>query len=123
MKVYIKQGGFLNNQNITAQERQSILDAGFSEIELNDRYIDCTFLDFDKNLHFSEDLYQARKVEEKEKEYKNLVHLLVRKKYSIDDELAILRKKETMPEEFNNYFLFVENSKIQAKNQINGGNI
>ncbi len=33
---------------------------------------------------------------------------LIRKKYSIDEELAILRQKDTKPEKFNEYFNYVE---------------
>ncbi len=36
----------------------------------------------------------------------------IRQKYSVDDELAILRQRDTKPGEFNRYFDFVE--KIKA---------
>lgn len=42
---------------------------------------------------------------------KNKIIFEIRKKYSIDDELAILRQKDTKPEEFQEYFEFVENIK------------
>ena len=35
----------------------------------------------------------------------------IREVYSIDDELAILRQRDTKPEEFENYFNFVEDIK------------
>ena len=35
----------------------------------------------------------------------------IREKYSIDDEIAILRQRDTKPEEFENYFNFVEDIK------------
>lgn len=47
----------------------------------------------------------------KESQRKNRIIFEIRKKYSIDDELAILRQKDTKPEEFQEYFEFVENIK------------
>ena len=35
----------------------------------------------------------------------------IREVYSIDDEIAILRQRDTKPEEFENYFNFVEDIK------------
>lgn len=42
---------------------------------------------------------------------KNQIIFAIREKYSIDDELAILRQRDTKPEEFQEYFEFVENIK------------
>ena len=39
----------------------------------------------------------------------------IREKYSIDDELAILRQKDSKPEEFAEYNKFVETIKIEEK--------
>lgn len=47
--------------------------------------------------------------------YKDLVVKLIRKKYSADDELAILRQRDTKPDEFSAYNDFVESCKSQAK--------
>ena len=35
----------------------------------------------------------------------------IREVYSIDDEIALLRQRDTKPEEFENYFNFVEDIK------------
>ena len=40
----------------------------------------------------------------------------IRKKYSIDDELAILRQRDTKPEEFAEYNAFVEKIKEEERN-------
>lgn len=45
----------------------------------------------------------------------NKVIDLIRKRYSIDDELSIQRQKETKPEKFQEYFDFVEECKKIAK--------
>jgi hypothetical protein len=40
---------------------------------------------------------------------------LIRKRYSIDDEIAIQRQKETKPEQFQAYFDYVELCKTSLK--------
>jgi len=40
---------------------------------------------------------------------------LIRKRYSMDDEIAIQRQKETKPEEFQAYFNYVELCKTSLK--------
>ena len=50
--------------------------------------------------------------------YKRLVNEKIRTKYSINDELAILRQRDTKPEEFAEYNAFVEAAKAEAKAQI-----
>lgn len=55
-----------------------------------------------------------------EEQYKDRVIELVREKYSIDDELAIQRQRDTKIEEFNVYYSFVEDCKIKAKEEIYG---
>jgi len=50
--------------------------------------------------------------------YKRLVNEKIRAKYSINDELAILRQRDTKHDEFEEYNAFVENAKTEAKSQI-----
>lgn len=56
---------------------------------------------------------------EKEKEtifnYKTQIDELIREKYSINDEIAILRQRDTKTNEFNEYFEFVENIKQRVR--------
>ena len=47
--------------------------------------------------------------------YKQKVERLIRKKYSVSDELAILRQRDTKPDEFSEYNSFCEECKRQAK--------
>ena len=56
----------------------------------------------------------------KEEQYKQRVIDLIREKYSIDDELAIQRQRDSKVEEFNEYNQFVESVKIIAHNEIYG---
>ena len=56
----------------------------------------------------------------KDKLYANLVSKLIREKYSVDDEMAILRQKETKPEEWKEYNSYCEDCKAKAKEEIYG---
>ncbi|MBQ7115866.1 MAG: hypothetical protein IJN94_05570 [Clostridia bacterium] len=51
----------------------------------------------------------------KEPTYKDKIIQAIRTKYSVDDELAILRQRDTKPEEFKEYFDFVESIKQGLK--------
>lgn len=48
-------------------------------------------------------------------DYKESIVSAIREKYSVDDELAILRQRDTKPEEFKEYFDFVESIKQSLK--------
>lgn len=51
-------------------------------------------------------------------EYEKLVESLIRKKYSISAELAILRQRDTKQEEFEEYNSYAESCKLKAKELI-----
>ena len=46
------------------------------------------------------------------------IEKLIRQKYSINDELAILRQKDSKPEEYAEYYAYAEECKIKAKEFI-----
>ncbi|MEE0962571.1 MAG: hypothetical protein U0L54_08515 [Bacteroidales bacterium] len=48
-------------------------------------------------------------------EYANKVDELIREKYTISDELAILRQRESKPEEYEEYYTYAEECKERAK--------
>ncbi len=50
-------------------------------------------------------------------DYKESIVSAIRQKYSVDDELAILRQRDSKPEEFQEYFDFVEDIKNTLKNE------
>lgn len=50
--------------------------------------------------------------------YEQLVSDLIRERYTLDQELAINRQRDTKPEEFKEYFDFCEQCKIKAHEQI-----
>ena len=47
--------------------------------------------------------------------YKDRVIARIRERYSIDDELAILRQKDTKPDEWAEYNAFVEQIKVEER--------
>lgn len=50
--------------------------------------------------------------------YEQRVQQSIRERYSVDDELAILRQRDTKPDEFAAYFEYAEQCKAQAKKQM-----
>ena len=49
--------------------------------------------------------------------YERQVETLIRERYTVSDELAILRQRDTKPEEFEEYNAFCEECKRQAKQE------
>lgn len=54
----------------------------------------------------------------KETEYERYVESLIRKKYSISAELAILRQRDTKPDEYASYNEYAEQCKMIAKKEL-----
>lgn len=54
----------------------------------------------------------------KDRLYPNLVSRLIRERYSIDDEMAILRQRDEKPGEYQTYFAFCEECKAKARAEI-----
>jgi hypothetical protein len=50
--------------------------------------------------------------------YENIVIRKIRKKYSVNQELAILRQRDTKPEEFAAYNEYVEQCKADVKAEM-----
>ena len=48
---------------------------------------------------------------------KEIIISAIRERYSINDEIAILRQKDSKPEEFEEYFNFVEGVKEALKGE------
>jgi hypothetical protein len=86
-------------------------------IEIDDRYSDCVREDFD-GFEFNLEKYNARKKQENSISYEQLVVSKIREKYTIDQELAILRQRDTKPQEFAEYNEYVESCKAQAKEEV-----
>ena len=50
--------------------------------------------------------------------YEEKVVELIRQRYTIDDELRNIRMRDTDPDTFNEYYQYVEECKIQAKEEV-----
>lgn len=50
--------------------------------------------------------------------YGDMVNELVREKYNISEELALIRQKDEKPDEYNEYYLYVEKCKTRVKEMI-----
>ena len=50
--------------------------------------------------------------------YKSRIIALIRQRYDQDDETAILRQRDTKPDEFAEYNAFVEDCKARAKAEV-----
>ena len=90
----------------------------FIKIIIDDIYRDCIGADFDDNLTFNYDKYNTRKQKKDNDEYENKVVALIRQKYNVNQELAILRQRDTKPEEFAEYNEYVEQCKREVKNAL-----
>ena len=55
-----------------------------------------------------------------ERQYENKVSALIRKKYSLNAELAILRQRDSKPEEYQAYNDYAEQCKTLAKQEMQG---
>ena len=53
-----------------------------------------------------------------EEDYGNQVNDLIRRRYSLSEELAILRQKDEKPDEYRAYFAFCEECKTKAKFEV-----
>ena len=87
----------------------------YTKVEIDDKYSDCQESDFDEDLTFNVDKYNARKQVLANEEYENKIVALIRKKYNVNQELAILRQREVKPEEFAEYNKYVEQCKAKVK--------
>ena len=52
--------------------------------------------------------------------YENEIIRKIRQRYSINQELAILRQRDSKPEEFATYNAYVEQCKAEVKNAMGG---
>ena len=112
------------NGNITIQplftyETLSKPPYNYTKVEIDDIYSDCKASDFNEDLTFNVEKYNARKQKQDNDEYENKVVALIRKKYNINQELAILRQRDAKPLEYKEYYEYVEQCKKQVKNVYN----
>ena len=81
---------------------------------INIPYPDVVFEDFISGI-FSEELYSLRKKDTNNELYKQSIIRKIREKYSIDDEMAIVRQRISKPAEYAEYETYCEQAKAEAK--------
>ena len=110
--------GNITIQPLFSDEELSKPPYNYTKVEIDDTYSDCQASDFDEDLTFNVEKYNARKQKQDNDEYENKVVALIRKKYNVNQELAILRQRDAKPLEFAEYNEYVEQCKKQVKNGI-----
>lgn len=108
------------NGNITIQplftdETLSQPPYNYTKVEIDNQYSDCQANDFNDDLTFSIEKYNARKQAIANEEYENKIVSLIRQKYNVNQELAILRQRDTKPLEYQEYYDYVERCKAEVK--------
>ena len=93
-----------------------------NEIFSTDKYVHIKNTDvyFKRAVAVSLSVEQCEEVDEipnirNEEDYGNQVNDLIRRRYSLNEELAILRQKDEKPDEYRIYFAFCEECKANAK--------
>lgn len=89
----------------------------YTKVEIEDKYADCINKDFNEDLTFSVEKYNARKQKENEIDVENKIVSRIRQKYTINQELAILRQRDTKPEKYQEYYDYVEQCKAEIKSE------
>jgi hypothetical protein len=119
MKICIKENEF--NPSLLYQDwctEEIATQMGYTIVDVGEVYKDCCFDDFNEDMTFSIEKYNARKQKENEIDYENKIVKLVRQKYNINQELAILRQRDSKPLEYQQYFDYVETCKSKAKMEV-----
>ena len=75
---------------------------------------------YDNGIYREETPEELKDIVTPELPYAQRVVDRIRAKYSVDDELAILRQRDAKPEEFSEYNAFVEQIKAEEKTAIGG---
>ena len=86
-------------------------------IQIDDRWVSNPTLEQFKNEGWEE--YTPPTPQSYVPSYEELVVWKIRERYTIDDELAILRQRDTKQDEFAEYNDFVEQCKAEAKEETN----
>ena len=108
--------GNITIQPLFTDETLSKPPYNYTKVEIDDNYSDCRASDFNEDLTFNVEKYNARKQKQDNDEYENKVVALIRQKYNVNQELAILRQRDAKPLEYQEYYDYVEQCKKQVKN-------
>ena len=71
-----------------------------------------------EEMVLTEEQIQAEFELAKQNQYEDMIVSKIRQRYSVNQELAILRQRDTKPEEFAEYNEYVEQCKAEAKSEV-----
>ena len=71
-----------------------------------------------KKIKTYDPISDSKRLSDRASEYAKYVDSLIRKKYSISAELAILRQRDTKPDEYASYNEYAEQCKMIAKKEL-----
>ena len=112
------ENGNITTQPLFSEKELSKPPYNYTKVEIDDKYSDCLASDFNDDLTVSIEKYNARKQKQDNDEYENKVVALIRQKYNVNQELAILRQRDAKPQEFAEYNEYVEQCKAEVKEGI-----
>lgn len=95
----------------------------YTKVFIKDEYFsNIGVVDFNDDLTFNETKYLDRMAKERADkeamEYENAIVSLIRRKYNLNQELALLRQRDAKPKEFAEYNAYVEQCKREVKNNL-----
>lgn len=114
----IDEQGNITVQPLFSDEILSQPPYNYTKVEIDGKYSDCQASDFNDNLTFSIEKYTARKQKETSMNYENMIVAKIRQRYSVNQELAILRQQTTKPQEYQAYYDYVEQCKAEVKAEM-----
>lgn len=112
-------------ETYTQEENYYNEETGLDEVKVVEypavtkTFLTCDILVKDRP-YISEEVKAQMLAKKQLKRYEERVEQLIRKKYTISQELAILRQRDSKPIEFANYNAYAEQCKGQAKAEIYG---
>ena len=112
------ENGNITTQPLFSDETLALPPYNYTKVEVDDKYSDCQSSDFNDDLTLNVEKYNERKQKQDNDEYENKIVALIRQKYNVNQELAILRQKDTKPQEYQEYYDYVEQCKRQVKNEL-----
>lgn len=86
--------------------------------EIDARFIHMSDFDLKNNVFLPERYYKRRALEAERRinrKYSDLVEAQIRERYTIEDEIRILRRKKVRPEEYQDWYYWCEDAKKNAK--------
>lgn len=99
----------MEEKELTAEE--------FYQKKINDEFERLKNLPYEEVVPTEEQI-QAELEKAKAVEYEHKIVALIRERYNVNQELAILRQKDTKTEEYNEYYAYVEECKAKIKNGL-----